>query len=137
MDLIAGGELREYQLEGLNWLLYCYHSNLNGILAGDLVREFTGLFEGAEISICSLDEMGLGKTVQTIAFFSTLFFGKRLPGPYLGTLPPPLPPLLPLPLVDSHLCFFLLSSCLSPCQWSSLSQRSPIGRMSLRSGRLV
>jgi SNF2 family DNA or RNA helicase len=47
MDLIAGGELREYQLEGLNWLLYCYHSNLNGILAGDLVREFTGLFEGA------------------------------------------------------------------------------------------
>jgi SWI/SNF-related matrix-associated actin-dependent regulator of chromatin subfamily A member 5 len=36
------GTLRDYQLEGLNWLFKLYQANLNGILA---------------------DEMGLGKTI--------------------------------------------------------------------------
>lgn len=38
--------MRNYQLEGLNWLFKLYQANLNGILA---------------------DEMGLGKTIQSIA----------------------------------------------------------------------
>ncbi|EMS62916.1 Transcription activator BRG1 [Triticum urartu] len=40
---LNGGKLREYQMNGLRWLVSLYNNNLNGILA---------------------DEMGLGKTVQ-------------------------------------------------------------------------
>lgn len=43
---IKGGDLKDYQFEGVNWILSLYKKNLNGILA---------------------DEMGLGKTIQTIA----------------------------------------------------------------------
>lgn len=48
---IVGGEMMEYQLEGLNWLLYQWQVQRNAILA---------------------DEMGLGKTIQLIALFATL-----------------------------------------------------------------
>ena len=48
---LTGGELMDYQMEGMNWLLYQWHSGHNAILA---------------------DEMGLGKTIQVIAFLSTL-----------------------------------------------------------------
>ncbi|KAL9585582.1 MAG: hypothetical protein Q9212_001442 [Teloschistes hypoglaucus] len=48
---LTGGELMDYQLEGLNWLYYQWHRQQNAILA---------------------DEMGLGKTVQVIAFLLTL-----------------------------------------------------------------
>jgi SNF2 family DNA or RNA helicase len=44
-----GGELKEYQLQGLQWMVSLYNNNLNGILA---------------------DEMGLGKTIQTIALIA-------------------------------------------------------------------
>ena len=49
--LITGGTMRDYQVEGLNWLVRSYHRGLNGILA---------------------DEMGLGKTLQTIALLAHL-----------------------------------------------------------------
>ena len=48
---LVGGELMDYQMEGMNWLLYQWHKGHNAILA---------------------DEMGLGKTIQIIAFLSTL-----------------------------------------------------------------
>jgi len=48
---LENGELKEYQLEGLNWLLKLHSMNINGILA---------------------DEMGLGKTIQTIALLGYL-----------------------------------------------------------------
>ena len=48
---LENGELKEYQLEGLNWLLKLHSMNINGILA---------------------DEMGLGKTIQTIALLAYL-----------------------------------------------------------------
>jgi SNF2 family DNA or RNA helicase len=48
-DNLTGGHLREYQIEGLNWLYKLYQANLNGILA---------------------DEMGLGKTIQSIAIIA-------------------------------------------------------------------
>ena len=50
-DNVKGGELMEYQMEGLNWLYYRWFSNENAILA---------------------DEMGLGKTIQIIALLATL-----------------------------------------------------------------
>ena len=49
--LVSGGEMRDYQLEGLTWLTCLYQIGLNGILA---------------------DEMGLGKTIQLISFLAFL-----------------------------------------------------------------
>ena len=50
-EAISGGKLMDYQLEGMNWLLYQWHRRQNAILA---------------------DEMGLGKTIQVIAFLTAL-----------------------------------------------------------------
>ena len=49
--LHRGDELFDYQKDGMNWLLYNFHSENNVILA---------------------DEMGLGKTIQIIAFITAL-----------------------------------------------------------------
>ena len=58
--------LRDYQLEGLNWLAYSWTKNINVILA---------------------DEMGLGKTIQTTSFISWLFHEKSIYGPFLIVVP--------------------------------------------------
>jgi chromodomain-helicase-DNA-binding protein 1 len=63
---ITGGQLRDYQLHGVNWMAYLWCKNRNGILA---------------------DEMGLGKTVQTISFLSYLFNGQKVYGPFLVIVP--------------------------------------------------
>ncbi|OEL32478.1 putative ATP-dependent DNA helicase CHR12 [Dichanthelium oligosanthes] len=63
---LEGGELRPYQLEGLQWMLSLFNNNLNGILA---------------------DEMGLGKTIQTIALIAYLLEKKEVPGPHLIIAP--------------------------------------------------
>eukprot|EP01012_Entosiphon_sulcatum_P064778 TRINITY_DN9362_c0_g1_i1.p1 TRINITY_DN9362_c0_g1~~TRINITY_DN9362_c0_g1_i1.p1 ORF type:complete len:1562 (-),score=383.80 TRINITY_DN9362_c0_g1_i1:33-4718(-) len=63
---LMGGDLRDYQLTGLNWLAHNWANNVNGILA---------------------DEMGLGKTIQTISFISYMVKEKGLPGPYLMIVP--------------------------------------------------
>uniref|UniRef100_K3WEK0 SNF2 N-terminal domain-containing protein n=1 Tax=Globisporangium ultimum (strain ATCC 200006 / CBS 805.95 / DAOM BR144) TaxID=431595 RepID=K3WEK0_GLOUD len=63
--LLAGGVLRDYQLEGIRWLCNLFENGLNGILA---------------------DEMGLGKTIQVIGLIAHLkSLGVR--GPYLVTAP--------------------------------------------------
>ncbi|KAJ7311369.1 hypothetical protein JRQ81_006987 [Phrynocephalus forsythii] len=59
-------ELRDYQLEGLNWLAHSWCKNNSVILA---------------------DEMGLGKTIQTISFLSYLFHQHQLYGPSLIVVP--------------------------------------------------
>uniref|UniRef100_A0A914YZK6 Uncharacterized protein n=1 Tax=Panagrolaimus superbus TaxID=310955 RepID=A0A914YZK6_9BILA len=58
-------ELREYQIEGVNWLLYSYFHENNCILA---------------------DEMGLGKTVQTITLLQGLYEA-GIHGPFLVVVP--------------------------------------------------
>lgn len=50
-EAMTGGEIMEYQKDGLNWLYYMWFKQQNAILA---------------------DEMGLGKTIQVIGFFATL-----------------------------------------------------------------
>ncbi|KAK2510655.1 chromodomain-helicase-DNA-binding protein 8-like [Columba livia] len=57
--------LREYQLEGVNWLLFNWYNRQNCILA---------------------DEMGLGKTIQSIAFLQEVH-GAGLRGPFLVIAP--------------------------------------------------
>lgn len=63
---IKNGELRDFQLTGLNWMAFLWSRNENGILA---------------------DEMGLGKTVQTVAFLSWLVYARRQNGPHLVVVP--------------------------------------------------
>ncbi|KAE9453151.1 hypothetical protein C3L33_14925, partial [Rhododendron williamsianum] len=63
---LQGGELRPYQIEGLQWMLSLFNNNLNGILA---------------------DEMGLGKTIQTIALIAYLIENKGVTGPHLIVAP--------------------------------------------------
>ncbi|KAI0812088.1 PHD/FYVE-zinc-finger like domain-containing protein [Xylaria sp. FL0064] len=60
------GELMEYQMEGVNFLLYNFHQQQNVILA---------------------DEMGLGKTVQIVAFISALTHSKPGCWPFLVVVP--------------------------------------------------
>jgi chromodomain-helicase-DNA-binding protein 1 len=62
----TGGQLKDFQLTGLNWLAYIWSNGDNGILA---------------------DEMGLGKTVQTVAFLSYLFQEMHQYGPFLVIVP--------------------------------------------------
>ena len=58
--------LREYQLEGLNWLTYCWLKRSNSILA---------------------DEMGLGKTVQSVVFLKEIYTRYNVKGPFLIIAP--------------------------------------------------
>uniref|UniRef100_A0A8C2UAJ0 Chromodomain helicase DNA binding protein 6 n=1 Tax=Coturnix japonica TaxID=93934 RepID=A0A8C2UAJ0_COTJA len=58
-------QLREYQLEGMNWLLFNWYNRQNCILA---------------------DEMGLGKTIQSITFLSEIFL-MGIHGPFLIIAP--------------------------------------------------
>ncbi|KAG1770509.1 SNF2 family N-terminal domain-containing protein [Suillus occidentalis] len=62
----TGGELKDFQVTGLNWLAYLWSKGENGILA---------------------DEMGLGKTVQTVSFLSYLFHDMHQYGPFLVIVP--------------------------------------------------
>lgn len=59
---LVGGELKEYQLDGLNWLLKLHVLGINGILA---------------------DEMGLGKTIQTISLIAYLELIKKTVNKYI------------------------------------------------------
>lgn len=63
---LVGGQLKEYQIKGLQWMISLYNNNLNGILA---------------------DEMGLGKTIQTISLITYLIEKKRQNGPFLVIVP--------------------------------------------------
>ncbi|XWS39338.1 hypothetical protein CRYUN_Cryun18bG0043400 [Craigia yunnanensis] len=65
-SMLQGGELRPYQLEGLQWMLSLCNNNLNGILA---------------------DEMGLGKTIQTISLIAYLMENKGATRPHLIVAP--------------------------------------------------
>lgn len=64
--ILLGGELKEYQVRGLEWMVSLYNNHLNGILA---------------------DEMGLGKTIQSISLITYLFEIKKEPGPFLVIVP--------------------------------------------------
>lgn len=60
------GEMRDYQVAGLNWLISLHENGISGILA---------------------DEMGLGKTLQTISFLGYLRHIMGITGPHLITVP--------------------------------------------------
>ncbi len=61
-SIIKGGQLKGFQIDGVNWLMDLYVNGRNGILA---------------------DEMGLGKSVQVISFLAFLKESKYTNGPHL------------------------------------------------------
>lgn len=63
---ISGGQMRPYQLEGLNWMIRLKENGINGILA---------------------DEMGLGKTLQSISILGYLMEYEGIRGPHLVMVP--------------------------------------------------
>ena len=65
-DYIKGGELREFQIHGLNFLAHHWCKGNNVILA---------------------DEMGLGKTVQTVSFINWLRHDRDQQGPFIVVVP--------------------------------------------------
>lgn len=62
----AGAALRDYQLDGLNWMISLNETGINGILA---------------------DEMGLGKTIQTISLIAYLREFRQINGYHLIIMP--------------------------------------------------
>lgn len=65
-EWLKGGELRDYQLEGLNFLVNSWRNDTNVILA---------------------DEMGLGKTVQSVSMLGFLQNAQQIHGPFLVIVP--------------------------------------------------
>lgn len=65
-DYIKGGQLREFQIHGLNFLAHHWCKGNNVILA---------------------DEMGLGKTVQTVSFMDWLRHERGQQGPFIVVVP--------------------------------------------------
>lgn len=65
-SFIKNGEMRDYQLRGLNWLISLHKNGINGILA---------------------DEMGLGKTLQTISLLGYMKHCANTPGPHIVICP--------------------------------------------------
>ncbi|XP_071743619.1 LOW QUALITY PROTEIN: chromodomain-helicase-DNA-binding protein 1 [Lepeophtheirus salmonis] len=69
-DYMGGSDdslkLRDYQLDGINWLVHAWCKQNSVILA---------------------DEMGLGKTIQTVNFLYYLFHTHQLYGPFLVVVP--------------------------------------------------
>ena len=41
---IKNGEMRDYQLRGLNWLISLFENGINGILADEMVRKLLTSF---------------------------------------------------------------------------------------------
>jgi hypothetical protein len=63
---IKNGQMRDYQVRGLNWMISLYQSGINGILA---------------------DEMGLGKTLQTISLIGYMKHFRKQDGPHIVIVP--------------------------------------------------
>ncbi len=40
-SILTGGKLTDYQMDGLNWLISLYETGLNGILADEMVNNFS------------------------------------------------------------------------------------------------
>lgn len=54
-SVIKGGQMREYQMQGLNWLIHLYDNGINGILADEMVRVcICSLVSGSQVAAVQL-----------------------------------------------------------------------------------
>ena len=51
-SVIKGGKMRDYQMQGLNWLIHLYDNGISGILADEMVRHLCLLVLQAGWSAC-------------------------------------------------------------------------------------
>ncbi|OOQ90538.1 Chromodomain helicase hrp1 [Penicillium brasilianum] len=65
-DFLQNGELKDFQIKGLNFLAFNWVKDRNVVLA---------------------DEMGLGKTVQTVSFINWMRHVRRQQGPFIVIVP--------------------------------------------------
>ncbi|KAL8615035.1 SWI/SNF-related matrix-associated actin-dependent regulator of chromatin subfamily A member 5 [Nucella lapillus] len=65
-SFVKTGDMRDYQVRGLNWMISLYENGINGILA---------------------DEMGLGKTLQTISLLGYMKHYRNISSPHLVICP--------------------------------------------------
>lgn len=68
--LVTGAKLKQYQLEGVQWMVSLDQNGISGILGG--FGSHGSLAHRLSLSNYQADEMGLGKTLQTIAFSAYL-----------------------------------------------------------------
>lgn len=73
-SILKGGQLRDYQLDSLNWLIGLYESGINGILADEMVSQL------AFISVYSnlQQEYGLDRELWSAARGYSHSFDKTL-----------------------------------------------------------
>jgi chromodomain-helicase-DNA-binding protein 7 len=79
----GGNTLREYQLEGLNWLLRCWYGKRSCILADEM-----GL--GKTVQVCTInycDEFLQVARSQIVCFLEHLFEAENMKGPFLVAVP--------------------------------------------------
>ena len=81
-SILQGGQLRDYQIDSLNWLIGLYETGINGILADEMVSK--GL-----MSNCKFDLVGIGKddsndlilgVLERVQKGQELLFGDRAKG---------------------------------------------------------
>jgi SNF2 family DNA or RNA helicase len=108
MEYLNGRKLRDYQVDGLNWLvcilslvfLVIIHSMIPALVTWLLQLSFRGIMplpyaatrsqivNWRKSANCILaDEMGLGKTAQSVCFLNHLYNFENDPGPYLVIAP--------------------------------------------------
>ena len=84
LPLLTGGELREYQLKGVKWMISLYQNGLNGILADQMVRfwwgevilreTYKGVFEGRQRGGGTMSEKGVCHMSVFLCLFVFLTF---------------------------------------------------------------
>jgi len=94
----GGHKLRDYQIDGVNWLASCWYKRVGCILAGKymyltaclllmLLFKFNMPLNQNPFFFHISDEMGLGKTVQIVTYIDHLFRVEKLRGPFLIVVP--------------------------------------------------
>ena len=93
------GEMRDYQLEALNWLIRLHEQNINGILADEMglgnnssrtlnIAPTTRLVARSLDCFCILfAARGTGKTLESLSLLSYLKAYRNYPGPHLVVVP--------------------------------------------------
>lgn len=81
---VTGGQLKDFQLTGLNWLAYLWSKGENGILADEMGL---GKVRTNHERFASIAQQLPQQTVQSVSFLSYLFHELRQYGPFLVIVP--------------------------------------------------